>query len=53
MLIFEIDPASFGGSYDVLGCVISNSAQATNFVNVNVFIQERYQQATPPTAITD
>ena len=52
-VIFEIDPASFGGSYDVLGCTISDSSQATNFVSVLYILQERYKQATPPAAITD
>ena len=51
-VIIRIDPASFG-SYDVLGCTISDSSQATNFVAAQYFILERYQQATPPAAITD
>lgn len=53
LMIFEIDPAKFGGAYDCLGVVVSNSGQATNFVAINIFIEERYKQATPPTAITD
>jgi len=52
-VIIEIDPASFGPTYDVLGCTISNSGQATNFVAVQYFLEMGYSQATPPTAITD
>jgi hypothetical protein len=52
MVIFEIDPADIG-AYDVLGCTLSNSGQATNFASVTYWLQERYQQATPPSAIVD
>lgn len=52
-VIFEIDPALFGGAYDVLGCTISNSAQATNFVSVLYILEEGYAQSTPPARITD
>ncbi len=53
MVVIEIDPAEFGGSYDVLGCTISDSSQATNFVSGMYILQTRYGQATPPAAITD
>jgi len=52
-VIVEIDPALFGPTYDVLGCTISNSAQATDFVSVVYFLEMGYAQATPPTHITD
>lgn len=52
-VIFEIDPASFGETFDVMGCTISDSSQATNFVSVVYWLLERYAQATPPVAITD
>jgi hypothetical protein len=52
-VIFEIDPASFGTTYDVLGCTISNSAQATDFVSVIYILEEGYAQATPPSRIVD
>lgn len=52
-VIFEIDPASLGGAYDVLGCTISNSAQATDFVSVVYILEEGYAQATPPSRIVD
>jgi hypothetical protein len=55
-VIVQIDPsqcAAQGATYDVLGCTISDSSQATNFVSGQYFLQERYPQATPPVAITD
>jgi hypothetical protein len=52
-VIFRIDPQSLGSDYDVLGFTVSDSSQATNFVSGQYFILERYQQATPPAAITD
>jgi len=56
MVVIEIDPSevvAMGATYDVIGCTISNSAQATNFVSGVYVLQMRYQQATPPAAITD
>ena len=56
MVICEIDlsaVAAMGATYDVIGCTISNSAQATNFVAGHYVLAERFAQATPPTAITD
>lgn len=50
-VIIEIDPAALAESYDVLGCVVSDSSQATNFVSVVYFLETQYQQATPPVAI--
>ena len=51
-VIFEIDPATLGGSYDVLGCTVDDSSQATNFVSVLYVCQMRYKQATPPAVIS-
>ncbi len=51
-VLFEIDPSKFGDTYDVLGCTISNSSQATNFVSVVYILETRYPQATPPAAIS-
>jgi len=53
MVVIEIDPASLGSSYDVLGGGIATSAQATNFVSGVYVLQMRYAQATPPSAILD
>lgn len=54
-VIIEIDPASFdmANNFDVLGCTIDDSSQATNFVSVLYMLETRYPQATPPAAITD
>ena len=55
LLVVEIDPADgeWDEDYDVLGCTVSDSSQATNFASVLYMLQTKYQQATPPTAITD
>ena len=55
-VIIGIDPAQCqaqGVDYDVIGFTISDSTQATNFVSGQFFLQMKYAQATPPTAITD
>lgn len=54
MIVIRIDPADCaaqGTTLTYLGGTIATSAQATNFVAAFYFIQERYPQATPPTAI--
>ena len=53
LLVIQIDPAQLGDTYDVLGCVITTSGEATNFVSVVYYLETRYGQATPPAAITD
>ncbi len=57
LAVIEIDPAeqiaTHGATFDCLGVICSNSAQAANFVSVVFYVEERYPQATPPTAITD
>lgn len=45
-IIFGIDPANLGGSYDVLGITASDSSQATDFVEITYWIKPRYMQAT-------
>lgn len=52
-VVIEIDPAEFTGAYDVLGCTISDSSQATNFASVVYRLEMGYSQATPPSAIVD
>lgn len=52
-VLIEIDPAEFTGAYDVLGCTVSDSSQATNFVSGLYILEMGYSQATPPSAITD
>ena len=55
MVVFEIDPSALNiaGGFDVLGCTVDDSSQATNFVDIIYVLQTRYPQATPPAAITD
>jgi hypothetical protein len=54
-VIFEIDPARLdqANGYDCVYVTIGTSSQATNFVSATAYLQERYQQATPPSAILD
>ena len=53
MLVMEIDPAKLPAGYDCIAAVLSDSTQATNFANIDYYIETRYPQATPPAAITD
>ena len=53
LVVVQIDPAQMGDTFDVLGCVITTSGEATNFVSVVYYLETRYGQATPPVAITD
>ena len=52
-LVMEVDVAALAAGYDCIAAVLDNSAQATNFATITYFIETRYPQATPPTAITD
>jgi hypothetical protein len=55
LLVIEIDPSEVvaqNATYDWLGGTIATSAQATDFVSAVYYIQNRYQQATPPAAIS-
>lgn len=53
IVIIQIDPAQLGDTYDVLGCVITDSTNGTNYVSVEYFLEMRYGAATPPSVITD
>lgn len=55
-VIIEIDPGdvvAMGATYDCINFTVSDSSQATNFVSGQFFLEEKYQQCTPPAAITD
>ena len=54
-VIFQINPAALDNDngFDVLGCAIDDSSQATNFVSVLYILQTKYPQSTPPSAIVD
>ena len=51
-LIFEIDPANLGTTFDCVYMTIGALA-ATEALCVEAIIETRYPQATPPAAITD
>lgn len=54
LMVIQIDPADVSAqlaTYSYLGGTIATSAQATDFVSAVYYLQERYPQATPPTAI--
>lgn len=57
LMVIEIDPAAIiataGDTFDCLGCVVADSSQATDFVQVTYIVDHRYPQTTPPTVITD
>lgn len=54
IIIFEIDPATLelSGGFDCI-TVITAASNAANITSAVYYLWERYQQATPPTAITD
>jgi hypothetical protein len=52
VVVFEIDPAILGSGFDCIAPV-TGASNALNLTSCMAFIQERYQQATPPTAILD
>jgi len=51
-IIFEVDPASLGSTYDCI-YLTAGALAATEALSVEYFIEYRYEQATPPAAITD
>jgi hypothetical protein len=54
MIVMEIDPVELGAAgYDVLGCGVATSSQATNFVQITYLLEMSYKQATPPSQIID
>lgn len=52
-VIFQVDPTTLADGFDCITCILSDSSQATNLVNVNYHIQTTRAQATPPSAIID
>jgi len=52
-LVMQFDPATLSDGFDCIAATLSDSSEATNFATVTYFIETRYPQATPPTAITD
>lgn len=55
-IVFEFAPEDvldIAGGFDCVWVVAADSSQATNFASIIALLDERYQQATPPAAITD
>lgn len=54
LIVIKIDPSDVvaqNATYDWLGGTVSDSSQATNFCSAVWYIQTRYPQATPDSAI--
>lgn len=45
-IIFQIDPANLGGSYDCVALVVADSSQATNFVEATLWVLPKYASQT-------
>lgn len=52
-VVFQINPAALSDGFDCIGFTVGDSSQATNFVSATWLIEDRYPQATPPSAIVD
>ena len=52
-VVFDVDPAALTDGYDCVYVTLSDSSQATNFVNAQAIVRTSYQRATPPAVITD
>ena len=44
IIVFSIDPATLGDTYDVLGITVADSSQATNLCSIMYYIQPKYPQ---------
>jgi len=53
LMVIQIDPAQLGDTYDCMGVVVTTGGDSTNFVTITYFLETRYGQATPPTAVVD
>ena len=52
LIVVEIDPALLSADHDCI-CVTEGASGAGNITSVVYILAERYQQATPPSAILD
>ena len=52
IVVFQIDPRILTAGYDCIA-VTTGASNALNITEVMYLLYERYQQATPPAAITD
>ncbi len=45
-IIYQIDPASLGSTYDVISFVSANSGQVTNLISVTCWVQPKFSTRT-------
>lgn len=50
--VFEFDPAKFSSGYDCFYVYLASNS-ASNLASATYYLQERYAEDVPPTAITD
>lgn len=50
-IVFEVDPSALTDGSPFIYVSAADSSQATNFMSVTAYLQARYQQGTPPTAV--
>ena len=53
LLVMEILPERLTAGKDCIAATLSNSGEVTNFATVTYFLETKYPQATPPSAIVD
>ena len=55
MIVFEVDPNALdvANDFDCISLTVANSGEATNFASVEFYLDMKYQEDVPPTAITD
>ncbi len=52
-IILTFDPVKLSSGFDCIAATLSDSSQATNFCSVVYFLETRFPQQTPPSAIVD
>lgn len=55
LVVFEIDPAKLDttNDFDCIGITVSDSSEATNFVEITYILDMKYKEDVPPAVITD
>lgn len=55
VVIFEIDPATLdtANDFDCVKLNVSDSSEATNFVDITYYLDMKYKEDVPPAVITD
>lgn len=48
--VFQVDPATLGPTYDWM-YLLTSAGHAAHFISATYFLEMKYQQATPPTAV--